>query len=372
MERNAVMNSENNKVTDGLGRMVYLDALRTLACFAVVMLHVTALNTYNVDFKSHEWNIFMLYESIVNWAVPVFVMVSGAVMLRKEYDYKAILLKLKIYLFFFLVWSIIYLLFDFIIFGIKPYENMLWLQVILQGHYHMWFLIMLVGLYLITPFVKVIIEKPILRKAFIYLTALFTFVLPSLRNISLLIDINKILYHPLIGSLYRACFNIYDDLNYHFTVGFVGYFVIGYVLANCFDFERCKLLKISLGLVLIGSIITFSEIRLAISKEAAGIFMLYYQIGILMQALGLFLSSVCLADSCIIKNLAKLSPLSLGIYMLHPMIIEVFKKMEYTSLNFNPLISVPIITIEVFIIAGLFVKLLMMTPLKALVKIGRR
>lgn len=33
-------------------RTEYLDALRTIACFTVVVLHVNALNTYNVDFQS--------------------------------------------------------------------------------------------------------------------------------------------------------------------------------------------------------------------------------------------------------------------------------------------------------------------------------
>ena len=51
-------------------RIAYIDALRTLACFAVVILHVAAFKTTDVSFKSHDWNVFMVFESLTNWAVP--------------------------------------------------------------------------------------------------------------------------------------------------------------------------------------------------------------------------------------------------------------------------------------------------------------
>ena len=68
-------------------RISYIDAIRIIVCFAVVMLHVSVLNTYNVDFKSDEWNVFMFYESLVNWAIPVFIMLSGAILLKKGYNF---------------------------------------------------------------------------------------------------------------------------------------------------------------------------------------------------------------------------------------------------------------------------------------------
>ena len=162
----------------------YLDALRTVGCFAVVMLHVTALNTYNVEFQSYEWIIFMLYESIVNWAVPVFVMISGAVMLSRDYDYKRIWTKVLKLIKIYFIWSALFLLFDFIIYGSSSYtDNALWLQVFLQGHYHMWYLIMLVGLYLIVPILKVVIDKSKLLEAFIGISIGLTFLTPSVLDL---------------------------------------------------------------------------------------------------------------------------------------------------------------------------------------------
>ena len=127
MEQSNQMNNE---------RLDYLDALRTLACFAVVMLHVTAANTYHVEFRSQEWNIFMFYESVVNWAVPMFVMISGSVLLGKEYNYHSIFHKVLRVAMIFFIWSAIYLISDLLINADVDYhKGALWLQVLLQGHY---------------------------------------------------------------------------------------------------------------------------------------------------------------------------------------------------------------------------------------------
>ena len=336
-------------------RIDYLDALRNIACFAVVMLHVAALNTYNVDFQSYEWNVFMFYESVVNWAVPLFVMISGSVMLEREYSYKVIIKKCKSIVFVFWVWSILFLTFEIIINGITPYKNMLWLQMILQGHYHMWYLIMLFGLYLIIPLIRVIVEKPVLEKAFIILSLLFAFLLPTIKDLQLMNGVKGVLQNPIVGSIYRAYNNVFEDLNYHFTVGFVTYLVIGHALAHRLVIKRRYNILLGIFFFLIGTFITLFEIKHAHSKDAAGTFMQHYQVGILMQVCGLFFLAKELSGRKIMTYLVKISPLTFGIYLLHPMILEILQKMGLTSLSFNPVIAVPVIALGIFIISGILV-----------------
>lgn len=165
-------------------KIEYLDALRTIACFAVVMLHVTALNTYNVEFKSHEWNVFMFYESLVNWAVPVFVMISGVLMLQKNYSFYSIFSKIRTVVIIYFAWSMIYLLKDMLINSPMVYlKNFAWLQILIQGHYHMWFLTMISGIYMIAPFIRAVVIKPVYRKYFILLAFIFTFLAPSVKDV---------------------------------------------------------------------------------------------------------------------------------------------------------------------------------------------
>ena len=62
-------------------RLPYLDYLRVMAAAAVIMIHVSAQNWDNVPVMSSDWIIFNLYNSLAQWAVPMFLMLSGALML---------------------------------------------------------------------------------------------------------------------------------------------------------------------------------------------------------------------------------------------------------------------------------------------------
>ena len=56
-------------------RIVYLDYLRVFAAFAVICIHL--LKYGSVEFHSVEWWTYTAYNSLIRWAVPVFVMISG-------------------------------------------------------------------------------------------------------------------------------------------------------------------------------------------------------------------------------------------------------------------------------------------------------
>ncbi len=62
-------------------RIAYFDVLRILATFAVIVLHLSAQHWADTDVYSRAWQAFNLYDSAVRWAVPVFVMISGALFL---------------------------------------------------------------------------------------------------------------------------------------------------------------------------------------------------------------------------------------------------------------------------------------------------
>ena len=46
-------------------RVIYLDLLRIISSFAVIMIHVAAQNWYSTDVKSAEWMTFNVYDSLV-------------------------------------------------------------------------------------------------------------------------------------------------------------------------------------------------------------------------------------------------------------------------------------------------------------------
>ena len=65
-------------------RIVYADLLRIIATFAVIVLHVSASKWYDTPVKDFNWQIYNLYDSLVRWAVPIFVMLSGMFFLNPE------------------------------------------------------------------------------------------------------------------------------------------------------------------------------------------------------------------------------------------------------------------------------------------------
>ena len=71
-------------MTTDQNRAYYLDVLRIIATLAVIMLHVSAQNWDTVDVHSFAWHVFNFFDSLVRWAVPVFIMISGAVFLDND------------------------------------------------------------------------------------------------------------------------------------------------------------------------------------------------------------------------------------------------------------------------------------------------
>lgn len=68
-------------------RLVYMDWLRVLATIAVVTIHVSAGYVSVLDANNaSRWMAGNLFESISRASVPIFVMISGALLLKGTKD----------------------------------------------------------------------------------------------------------------------------------------------------------------------------------------------------------------------------------------------------------------------------------------------
>lgn len=153
-------------------RKYYLDLLRIAATLGVMVLHITAQNWHQVEIASIEWQTFNALNGLARWALPIFAMISGALFLGREVKLKVLFSKyiLRIVIAF-MFWSALYALID-LQNGMSLSKSVVQL---IKGHYHMWYLMMIVGLYLIVPFLKQIAEKESLTKYFLGLSALLTY-----------------------------------------------------------------------------------------------------------------------------------------------------------------------------------------------------
>lgn len=66
--------------------IVHMDVVRVIACFAVIMIHSSA--PYVIEnFGSLNFWIGNIFDGLARIGVPLFVMVSGALMLDKKYNF---------------------------------------------------------------------------------------------------------------------------------------------------------------------------------------------------------------------------------------------------------------------------------------------
>lgn len=89
-------------------RIYYLDILRVIACMAVVMIHASS-GYVTKDFGGFNFWVGNVFDSFARIGVPLFVMISGSIMLDKDYSYNNKLIKHIVKLIiFFIFWSALY------------------------------------------------------------------------------------------------------------------------------------------------------------------------------------------------------------------------------------------------------------------------
>ena len=322
-------------------RIAYFDAIRAFATIAVIMLHVCAANWYAWPVTSSSWMICSVYDSTVRWCVPCFIMISGALFLEKKPNIKRLYSKniLRIIIAF-VFWSAIY---TFVPNGINDDENKL--LTFLEGHYHMWFLFIIIGLYILSPIFSSIKEDMNLVRY----TTIFMF-------ISAILIPNAIAILSLFNSDFSLRINQYlgkfiGSGSEFLNVRFVFYFVLGYYINTIrLTNKTRKLIYFSgtLGFAFTIFFTIYYSIRINAPED---FFYTYLSANVLLESIAVF---VFLKYNFDLKSFGKtartiiifISKYSFGIYLVHPLFIEQAKyHFNFTMLPFSSVIGIPILTI---------------------------
>ena len=139
-----------NKETGAKKRIFWLDVLRVVAIFAVVTVHVATQNWDKIAAGTEENVVLAVFDAVARFAVPIFVMISGALMLGREISLKKCLKKIGKLAIVWVFWCLFYA--GMTLAMGKGTEAAL--KDLAFGHFHMWFLPMIAALYLITPALK--------------------------------------------------------------------------------------------------------------------------------------------------------------------------------------------------------------------------
>ena len=291
----------------------YFDLLRTVAIFFVIIIHCTAVHFINLSPESRSWLVTNFFESISRWAVPIFIMISGALHLGRERDlnsfFKKNILKIVIILF---SWNLIY--------GIVGLVNGSslsdFIYAFIGGHYHLWFLYMLLALYALTPFIKKFINDPTYLKLFLLISFIFGIALPELVDVLIAIPSH-------INTIGSGLNHALDSVGFGKIIGYSFYYVLGYYLHN--KKLKAKTIKYFYIAGIIGLLFTFFAtwfFSTAINSSTV-IFLKDLTINNVLISIGLF----TFAKQHTLKNaisnlLIRMSKYSLGIYVMHALILE--------------------------------------------------
>lgn len=312
-----------------------LDILRIAAAISVVLLHVSSDYIDAFGVRTMDFNVAVFLNSLTRFAVPVFVMISGELFLNpdKETGIKKIWKHSILRLFMlYLVWSYGYYVFQSLYFWKFPFYKQGIVRTatgIVYATNHLWFIWMLIGLYALTPIIKSWLKSAEEKNIRYFIDIFFVF---QIVRTTVALLINKSLTDEISRLMSVA------ELS-----GYLGYYVLGYYLSK---YEIRKNLRSALyvcapfGVMINFAVsVIYSRMRGSYTPgiyDSFGVFTFFNCI-----VLYLLVGSVSKKIGPSPKILSNLAADTLGMYLSHIMIWEVFKKqfgMDFTGNTFLSII----------------------------------
>jgi len=322
--------------------MIWIDKARIFAVFAVIVLHVSAIVVVGIkDFYDPQWWFGNIYDSMVRWCVPVFVMISGALLLSEAKTesififYKKRILRLLTPILF---WSLFFTIWTYFQGFIQknPPSILFLVQNLLLGnpYYHMWFLYMITGLYLVTPFLRVFVRQAMTNDIISFAIALF--------------------WIASINALYRGLIDNDNILFINWFLMYLPYFITGHLITKINLIISTKVL----GLFFFGCVMATALGCFFVSNFASlakGLYFYdYLSITVIPMSLSVIILFQKMNNPIVNRQLTKeIANLSLGIYLIHPIVIESLNYCGISVLKFNSLISIPAVSCLVFVISAM-------------------
>ena len=226
-----------NKATKRPTRIIYLDLLRILASFFVVLIHVLKI-FWDRSATNEQFVVITMFDTVAYVAVPLFFMISGAIFLSPKLLARVKTAKLAFkYIAIYIGWTIFYVGLRAILVQLSRQEIGLDLPTDYYAdilHYHLWFLPQLIILYFLAPYIRKIINHST-RREVKNLLKLFIFgvLVRTLWGI-----IYEVITQQMSGnwssidmSLLARIASMVSPFSESFAIS-AGYFMIGYYLHN--------------------------------------------------------------------------------------------------------------------------------------------
>ena len=299
-----------------------LSLARVTACLAIVVLHtVFAANEYFADTVTAGENLASrIVENNMMWAVPVFLMVTGALQLNPDKEltmsklYGKYIARVAAAL---VVFSLLFRLFDIVMDGESFSIGSLFGKAgeeLITGHGwgHLWYLYLLIGLYVLLPFYRTVIRH-CSDTELKYLACVYVFfisIIPAIESFG--VNINFYISESIIYPLYL---------------------LLGYMIYQ----GRLTVSARSAALLAITStalIILLDILRYGRGIEVPGMFFGYASPLVIVQAVGVFalIMQTNISPGKIAVFINSTDRCTFGIYLIS----MVFVRLVFKYMGFNP------------------------------------
>ncbi|MDG6223272.1 MAG: acyltransferase family protein [Candidatus Bathyarchaeota archaeon] len=344
-------------------RDVYVDFIRTVAIVFVLFLHssgrwlITSQELHQLTLSEFVgWSIVDLYQSIGVIGAPLFVMLSGALLLQPGKTepltsfFKKRWARIGLPFFF---WSAIYFVWVFVV-QKAPFSIEAVVQGLLNGPYtQFWYIYVLVGIYLWTPILRIFLNHadPKMVKYFIIIWLFGASLIPFFDLLT-------------IFQLHRDVFTI---------TGFVGYFVLGSYLTTV-NVRRSTVVKMLFAGLALTSVGTYV---MATTGGGQGMYFFqeYLSPTVILSTSMVFLLLLQIklpsvqnqnSQSKLDKLVTIIGQNTLALYLVHVLILETFQKgyllFAINRETLNPIVQVPLLTVIVLFASLATILLLKKVP----------
>ena len=329
----------------------WLDILRIISCFAVILLHCSC-DAFSVTQGIIGFTIGNFYNSISRFCVPIFLMITGALLLNpsKEIDIKKFTINKTLRIVIdFVCWCIIYYLFYTIIIAKDKITFEGLINSIINFQFHLWYMKALIFIYLFLPIVKLITNNH--EKLIKYCIIIFLIFGVLLKSLTLL---------PLPPCI----INLLNFFRESDSFWYMGYVVLGYYLFST-DITKNKRLIIYV-LEIISLICCFGLNELAYIKFHKMLYLNdYFSITTLFYSISIFVFiKYKFKDKSYNEiNLRFIGDKTYGIYLIHMMVMYLYELLEFSTFSFNFIISIPIMSISIFIASYIIIIIMKKIPI---------
>ncbi len=334
---------------------VYMEILRVLSAFAIVVIHVSGTNWSKLSIGCSDWTVQTFYNVGARFSLCVFCMITGALLLnpQKSIGIREVYGKyFKRILTCLVAWIVLYAFFYAVI--ERPGDLKYLIKRFFVLPKHLWYLLMLLGLYLALPVLRVITANKKVTLYLIWLLILFGMVFGTIQDVtgyfSSVAGESKVFY------LWNLLLDDVNELNRTFVPGYLGCFLLGHYVhehgvgkwSKCLVVMAVPALLLSAGLTILFSMITDSYV---IS------FMLETNPLIVMAAVGIYeffkgakgKEKVYDVNAWYIKVMLFVSANSFGIYLTHFAFLVILIQYFHFGDSTSPVIlSIPFNSLAVF------------------------